>query len=134
MIFTYFLFHRINAGTVIGICCNIACLLSSLLGPFMPNTSRQLRTQLGLSELSYGYIPDVVSLILSGGHKLGKPSPLFTKIEDSQVEMLRLTYAGKQETNGTIVKPAVVKVKANFADLEDAIAKQVLIIFYFGNG
>ncbi|XP_043277078.1 methionine--tRNA ligase, cytoplasmic [Venturia canescens] len=119
------------AGTVIGICVNIACLLSSLLGPFMPNTSRRLRKQLGLDEVSYGYIPDVVSISLPAGHKIGKPSPLFTKIEDSQVESLRLKYAGKQDSNGTaekskVAEPATLSLDAGA--LEDAIAKQGLLV------
>lgn len=121
--FAFFHFRK-NAGTVIGICSNIACLLSSLLGPFMPNTSRQLRTQLGLEASSYGYVPDVVSIMLPAGHKLGKPSPLFTKIEDSQVESLRTKYGGKQDSNGD-AKPKPIEVESTVEALEEAIAKQV---------
>ncbi|OAD60119.1 Methionine--tRNA ligase, cytoplasmic [Eufriesea mexicana] len=86
-----------RAGTIIGICCNLACLLSALLAPFMPSTARELRSQLGLHINSYGYIPDVIMNILPTGHKIGKPSPLFKKIEDKDVEILRKKYAGKQE-------------------------------------
>ncbi|XP_076302634.1 methionyl-tRNA synthetase 1 [Lasioglossum baleicum] len=95
-----------RAGTIIGICCNLACLLSALLAPFMPSTARELRSQLGLHINSYGYIPDVIMNILPTGHKIGKPSPLFKKIEDKDVEILRKKYAGKQETtnNGRNIK------------------------------
>ncbi|XP_033314964.1 methionyl-tRNA synthetase 1 isoform X1 [Bombus vancouverensis nearcticus] len=90
-----------RAGTIIGICCNLACLLSALLAPFMPCTARELRSQLGLQKNNYGYIPDVITSILPTGHKIGKPSPLFKKIEDKDVEILRRKYAGKQETTSS---------------------------------
>ncbi|XP_020708517.2 methionine--tRNA ligase, cytoplasmic isoform X2 [Athalia rosae] len=86
-----------KAGTVIGVCCNLACLISALLGPYMPNTSRDLRAQLGLDKTMYGYIPDTIIMLLPAGHKIGKPSPLFTKILDEQVELLRQKYSGKQD-------------------------------------
>lgn len=89
-----------KAGTVVGICCNLACLLSALLAPFMPATSKQVRSQLGLSNASYGYIPDTLTNMLPTWHKIGKPTPLFTKIEDQTVETLRKRYGGQQEVNG----------------------------------
>lgn len=89
---------RKRAGTIIGISCNMACLLSALLAPFMPSTARELRSQLGLATNSYGYIPDLITNILPTAHKIGKPSPLFKKIEDKNIETLRKKYAGKQET------------------------------------
>lgn len=66
----------------------------------MPNTSREIRGQLGLDKTRYGYIPDIIMNMLPSGHKIGKVSPLFTKIEDQLIEELRKKYAGKQETNG----------------------------------
>ncbi|XP_020291660.1 methionine--tRNA ligase, cytoplasmic isoform X2 [Pseudomyrmex gracilis] len=89
-----------KAGTVVAICCNLACLLSALLGPFMPTTAKQLRSQLGLSNKNYGYIPETITNMLPTWHKIGKPNPLFTRIEDQTVELLRKKYAGQQETNG----------------------------------
>lgn len=57
-------------------------------------------------------------------HKIGKPSPLFTKIEDQRIEMLRNKYAGQQGTNGK--EPAASKTSDDsVAALEAAIAKQV---------
>lgn len=115
------------AGTVIGICCNLSCLLASLLGPFMPNTSRQLRTQLGLDPSLYGFIPEKITILLPAGHKLGKASPLFTKIEDSKIEELRKKYGGKQD-NGTTNKPTKAPKIDNINDLEAAILKQGLLV------
>lgn len=116
-----FIVCRMRAGTVIGICCNLACLLSALLAPYMPNVSRQIRTQLGLDASSYGYIPDIITNILPTGHKIGKPSPLFKKIEEKEAETLRQKYAGKQETKNDAQKNNDNDVKS----LEAAIAEQV---------
>lgn len=109
--------NRKKAGTVIGICCNLACLISALLAPYMPSTAREIRDQLGMDKKEYGYIPDIVTTMLPAGHKLNKPTPLFTKIETQQVEDLRKKYAGKQESSQQ--SPEDIKT------LEDKIAKQV---------
>lgn len=110
-----------RAGTIVAICCNLACLLSALLAPFMPSTSKELRSQLGLSNKSYGYIPETITNMLPTWHKIGKPSPLFTKIDDQKVEMLRKKYAGQQNTNGTSTDKASDE---SVASLEAAITKQ----------
>ncbi|KAK2583490.1 hypothetical protein KPH14_009453 [Odynerus spinipes] len=112
-----------KAGTVIGICCNLTCLLSALLAPYMPSTSREIRAQLGLDKGRYGYIPDIIVNMLSPGHKIGKPSPLFTKIEDQLIEQLRQKYAGKQENNGAKSKTNN-DVTETVETLEAAITKQ----------
>ncbi|XP_070163017.1 methionine--tRNA ligase, cytoplasmic [Polyergus mexicanus] len=111
-----------RAGTIVAICCNIACLLSALLAPFMPSTAKQLRSQLGLSNKSYGYIPEIITNMLPTWHKIGKPNPLFTKIEDQKVEMLRKKYAGQQETNNELL--ANKTSDESVASLEVAITKQ----------
>ncbi|KMQ99403.1 methionyl-trna cytoplasmic [Lasius niger] len=110
-----------RAGTIIAICCNLACLLSALLAPFMPSTAKELRSQLGLSNKSYGYIPETITNMLPTWHKIGKPSPIFTKIEDQKVEMLRKKYAGQQETNNEMSEN---KADESVASLEAAITKQ----------
>lgn len=40
-----------RAATIISICCNIACILASLLFPFMPQTSRTICTQLNTERV-----------------------------------------------------------------------------------
>lgn len=126
MIFS-FKINRKRAGTVVAICCNLASLLSALLAPFMPSTAKQLRSQLGLSNKSYGYIPEKIINILPTWHKIGKPNPLFTKIEDQKIEMLRKKYAGQQENNG---KVANKDSNESIALLEAAITKQVRSVFF----
>jgi methionyl-tRNA synthetase len=90
----------------------------------MPATSKQLRAQLGLNNKTYGYIPETIINILPTWHKIGKPSPLFVKIEDETVEMLRKKYAGQQEVNG--VTSTINKTSDDsIVSLEAAITKQV---------
>lgn len=90
----------------------------------MPNFARELRGQLGLSKQVYGYIPDVLTLMLPAGHSIGKPSPLFTKIEDKQVEELRKKYAGRQEPTPPRESP---QVPTDLPSLEAAVAQQVCL-------
>lgn len=87
----------------------------------MPSTARELRGQLGLPQNNYGYIPEVVSLQLPPGHALGKPSPLFSKIEDQQLQALRSKYAGRQDSS-----PPRDDVKPE--ELEAAVAKQAELV------
>lgn len=110
-----------RAGTIIGICCNLACLLSSLLAPFMPCTARELRSQLGLQTNNYGYIPDDITSILPTGHKIGKPSPLFKKIEEKDVETLRKKYAGKQDTTNSDEHGDVKSLDSAIAELDTKV-------------
>lgn len=126
--FILFKTNRKKAGTVVAICCNLACLLSALLAPFMPNVAKQLRSQLGLSNKNYGYIPEKITNMLPTWHKIGKPSPLFTKIEDQKIEMLRKKYAGQQETNGEVINKSSDE---SIASLEAAITKQVSRAYFF---
>lgn len=134
------MFCRKIAGTVVGLCCNVACLLSLLIGPYMPKSALELRKQLGLGKnkkLTYGYIPTVFSLLLPAGHLIQDPKPLFKKIEDSTMEALRKKFAGKQGSPDVVKKemdkltikdkkaPEENGVQHDVATLEAMIAKQV---------
>ena len=65
------LFPRARAGTVIGICCNIACLLAILLKPYMPVTADILKEQLQAPDDVWIIVPEF-TVLLPSGHKLGK--------------------------------------------------------------
>lgn len=91
----------------------------------MPNVARELRGQLGLPKQNYGYIPELVSIMLPAGHCIGKPSPLFSKIEEKQVEEFKKKYAGRQGSTPPREEPQ--QSFADLASLEAAIAKQVII-------
>lgn len=57
--------------TVIGLSCNLACLLSVLLHPYMPETSDVIRQQLN-SPPEVNVVEDQFTLLLKPGHQLGK--------------------------------------------------------------
>lgn len=66
------------------------------------------------------YRKPAIPATLPPGHKIGKPAPLFAKIENEQVEALKKKYAGKQQ-------PAVSSrgdAPTDVAGLEAAVAKQ----------
>jgi methionyl-tRNA synthetase len=87
-----------RAGSVVGMLVNVIHLLGLILSPFMPATSDSILAQLQVPKRSDS--PDhLLSLIctslfplhfapmVSAGHKIGKPSVLFTLIEESKVSM-----------------------------------------------
>jgi len=45
------LYCRGRAGTVIGLCTNVVCLLSVMLQPYMPDVSQQIQEQLKVTML-----------------------------------------------------------------------------------
>ncbi|CAG2058403.1 unnamed protein product [Timema podura] len=100
---------RLRAGTVIGICCNLSCLLAILLSPYMPASAKTMQEQLGA--------PDDIFLIS------GEPSPLFSKIEPALVDKLKLEFSGRQKSaspNKTSVSSGTEVV----TKLEEAVAQQ----------
>ncbi|ELU11987.1 hypothetical protein CAPTEDRAFT_6394 [Capitella teleta] len=89
---------RARAGSVIGLAANVACLLSVLLLPFMPNTSRIIQDQLKAPDACNVLLSDDVSCFLPEGHQIGTPKPLFQKIETKTVEDLKKQFAGSQQS------------------------------------
>jgi len=62
---------RIRAGTVIGLSCNLACLLTIMLQPYMPETVLIISRQLNV-DISTFLLNDFVSVFLPPGHEIGK--------------------------------------------------------------
>ncbi|GLV36249.1 Methionyl-tRNA synthetase [Carabus blaptoides fortunei] len=109
---------KIRAGTVIGLCCNLVCLLATLLHPYMPATSRIIQQQINAPESTAVLVPEKPEIVhlLPAGHKIGKPAPLFNKIDPALVEELKAKYGGQQENNSAPIE--------NVIELEAAIANQ----------
>ncbi|KAF5301126.1 hypothetical protein FQR65_LT08956 [Abscondita terminalis] len=118
--------ERERAKTVVGLCCNITCILSVLLLPYMPDTSRIIRQQLNAPDTVCVLTPENPEIVnlLAPGHKLGKPSPLFDKIEPSRGEELKKKFAGKQETNS-------VNSLTDVTALEAAVTQQVIRTYLY---
>ncbi|TKR80895.1 hypothetical protein L596_014879 [Steinernema carpocapsae] len=83
-----------RAKTVVGVAVNVAYLTSILLYPYMPQVSDQLQKQCGAEKLPR--IPDVVTCFLKAGHKIGKPEPLFEKLDAERVAEFKTRFGGQQ--------------------------------------
>ncbi|CAI9091653.1 OLC1v1026729C1 [Oldenlandia corymbosa var. corymbosa] len=92
---------RAACSTVMKTSAGLVYLLASLLEPFMPSVSAEIRKQLNLPpeksfSLSDGDIKRAARPweILPAGHRIGTPVPLFKRLEDHEVVALRKRFAG----------------------------------------
>jgi len=62
---------RARAGTIVGLAANIACLLSVLVQPYMPEVSKTIQTQLNAPPscniIHHEFVPQLLP-----GHRIGK--------------------------------------------------------------
>lgn len=67
-----------------------------------------------------------MSMLLKEGHKIGKPSPLFTKIEQTVIDELKKKYAGVQQPTTTKPKAETTSNKLfdTVDECEQAVADQ----------
>ena len=110
-----------RAGSIISFSCNIACLLATLLFPFMPETARTIWAQLGTQRHYLDVEKPVIQLYLKPGHKIGQPAPLFAKIEAARLEELKKRYGGSQSAKPEQPTAAVLKT---VPEVEAAITAQ----------
>ena len=108
--------EKIEGATVIGVCVNIAYLLSIVLYPYMPNVSCTIRRQLNVDTFKVAtelesYDSDNIKPgdyshpvffnkfynFIKEGHKLGKIEPLFKRITDAEVKVWKEKFGGVQE-------------------------------------
>lgn len=119
--------QKARAGSVISLTCNIACLLATLLFPFMPSTSRKLYSQLNVSGGFINASKPQISLLLPPGHKINKPVPLFTKIDQTTIDELKKKYGGVQQAkDATKPKQEKSKLFNSVDEAEKAVADQGL--------
>jgi len=71
-----------RAGTVLFVCANICRILSILLSPYVPESSKKLCKYLNLEQNSSWN--SIFELKIEPGHKIQKPEILFNKIEKNQ--------------------------------------------------
>lgn len=64
-----------------------------------------------------------MSMLLKTGHIIGKPAPIFTKIEQSEIDVFKKKYAGEQ-TDNKCSKPAETKASKTVEELEKTIEEQ----------
>nr|XP_002128793.1 methionine--tRNA ligase, cytoplasmic [Ciona intestinalis] len=107
-----------RASTVTSIAANLSCLLCILIHPYMPQTSSIIQDQLNLRG---GYlIPDAITRMLPSGHKINKPSPLFRKLEEAEIEEYKAKYRGREDGKKEVAKVEVGDCKG----LEEEVLKQ----------
>ena len=94
----------------------IASGLSVLSEPFLPHTSEKLQKMLRLDPIPSWQDVRQGHTLLASGHCIGKPSLLFTKIEDPEIEeQLDLLKASKK-SNAVKNTTAVQKTTIPFGD------------------
>lgn len=88
----------------------------------MPETSRILKLQLNAPESVFAIQSQLpfIKKLLPAGHKIGKPAPLFKKIENIQLDELKAKYGGSQ--SDTKLDPTLI------LSLEKTIAAQVFLL------
>ena len=94
---------KVRAGTVTQVAANLSCLLSIILSPYMPSTSKIIQQQLNAPP-EINIFPDNPGFMcmIPPGHKISNPTPLFRKLEESEIDGYRKKFAGTQnEKNGS---------------------------------
>ena len=80
--------------TVVALALNLVLLLASLCSPYMPSTGKSIVAQL---NADLGFIPDTWNPeTLKAGHKIGKASYLFNKIDEKKIAEWRDKFGGTQ--------------------------------------
>lgn len=63
--------YRSEAGTVVGVSANLACLLSIMVQPYMPEVSQTIQTQINVNN-TINVITEEVTCLLQPGHTIAK--------------------------------------------------------------
>ena len=104
-----------RVSTIMHLSLQIAANLAIAFEPFLPFTSKKLRTMLGMKSFSWQDLGKID--LLQAGAQLETPELLFEKIEDeamqAQVQKLQDTKIANETAN---YKPAVVKENVSFDD------------------
>lgn len=102
---------------------NLIYVLSALVYPFMPSTSKSILAQLNAPARA---VPEVLSVDILPGHQIGTPEHLFKKIDEKMIEVYKEKFAGNNPApNGlnpdaTHVAPDASKKKAKSKTPEPA--------------
>jgi len=83
---------RQRARTIIGVSTNLVVLLSTLLNPFMPDVSVKIRQFCNIPRTIC--IPSQFVKFLKAGHNICKPSPLFQKLEPTNIAKWKEMFDG----------------------------------------
>ncbi|KAH8878318.1 Methionine--tRNA ligase, cytoplasmic [Schistosoma japonicum] len=102
-----------RSGIVISVAANVACLLGAMIYPYMPTVGKNIWIdQCNLPECKLTLVQIIkneftVKRLLPDGHLIGKPVPLFRKIDTDEIKRLSQLYGGPcdiSSTNGNTKK------------------------------
>ncbi|XP_027055793.1 methionine--tRNA ligase, cytoplasmic-like isoform X1 [Pocillopora damicornis] len=110
---------RSRAGTVISLAANLSWQLSVLIHPYMPGVSEEIQRQLQVSDDGNVVLDNFIPY-LQPGHKIGKPKPLFQKIDASVADQFRAKYGGNKQKKQTAGEEAANTSDGNAADMDVA--------------
>ncbi|MBI2147334.1 methionine--tRNA ligase [Candidatus Woesearchaeota archaeon] len=99
---------RERCGTILHVCVNLVRSLAVLIQPFLPFTSAEMFRQLNLPNLfpkqhgssrqqGHEGWDSALRLGVKAGHQISTPSPLFRKLEDQEIKLLRQRFSGVQQ-------------------------------------
>ena len=101
--------------TIINISLQISANLSMILEPFLPFSMNKLRGWLGIVRSGWDQAGDPD--LLAPGHTITKPSLLFEKIEDDQIErQVSKLLATKRANEAAVLKIPPEKAQVSFDD------------------
>ena len=108
-----------RANEILYNCLDLVIKLGVLVEPFMPGVAEEIFKQVNVGELK---IADLNKFEL-GEHSIGKPAPLFRKMEDDEINKWREKFKGKQSERGNDfskvdLRVAQVKEVSNHPDAD----------------
>ncbi|XP_019851279.1 PREDICTED: methionine--tRNA ligase, cytoplasmic-like isoform X2 [Amphimedon queenslandica] len=115
--------QKLLAGSLLGLCANICCLISVLLQPYMPSISKEIQNQLQAPS-ECNIIWDYFVPYLPTGHKIGQPLPLFKKIDDATANELKKQFSGQKQDTGA----SSAMGESSKSKLEAELAKQAEVV------
>jgi len=89
---------KIHLNNSLYACTEIVRKLAILVEPYLPNTSKEIFTQLNLEPQGFNDLDKNIHT----GHKINQPKVLFKKLEDKQINELHNKFSGKQSKDITI--------------------------------
>jgi methionyl-tRNA synthetase len=99
----------------INICLQISALLSVLSEPFMPFSSKKLKSILNFSSDKWNIID---MYLLKEGHQINKPELLFSQIEDIEIEQQIEKLLRTKAENENKIEVVQSKTEIDYADFE----------------
>lgn len=104
-----------RGATVIALAANIAALVSIILEPYMPDTSKKIKSYLNDPSV-LNSLPSAFSCFLPAGHAIQEPKPLITQLDDDTIKKLFEEFRG-QAPEKKVADPAeVAKMEARVAE------------------